>query len=142
MPNIYGIKIFALADVTVYYTCNLEIYVGEQPDGPYRKSTLPNAIVERLVNVTFDNWFTSVTLVQSLLKKKLPVVGTIRKNKRNLPLEFLTHKGRQLKSSIFGFRENCTLLSYVLKKQKCVLLIFSMQHEDNIDLADTLDQLC
>lgn len=169
-PNKYGLKIFALADAKVYYTYNLEVYVGQQPEGPFKKSNSPDAVVERLCepiygsgrNVTLDNWFTSVSLVQKLLEKKLTVVGTIRKNKRELPVEFVTPTGRKVKSSLFGFQENCTLVSYVPKKNKNVLLISSMHHDDAIDPAtgedckpeiitlynstkggvDTVDQLC
>lgn len=33
-PNKYGIKIFSLVDAKMHYTKNLEVYVGQQPDGP------------------------------------------------------------------------------------------------------------
>nr|CAI5867021.1 unnamed protein product [Callosobruchus analis] len=34
-PNKYGIQIFALVDSKMYYTCNLEVYVGQQPEGEF-----------------------------------------------------------------------------------------------------------
>ena len=36
------------------------------------------------INITGDNWFTSVPLVKDLLEKGLTYVGTIRKNKREM----------------------------------------------------------
>jgi len=33
-PNKYGIKIQALVDSRTFYTSNMEVYVGTQPDSP------------------------------------------------------------------------------------------------------------
>ncbi|KAJ8937356.1 hypothetical protein NQ314_011901 [Rhamnusium bicolor] len=94
-PNKYGIKIFALSDAKMYYTMNLEAYVRQQLYGPYKVSNSPNCIVERLCepitgsgrNLTMDNWFTSISLVEKLYKEyTLTVIGIIRKNKKELPL--------------------------------------------------------
>lgn len=71
-PNKYGIKIFALSDAKMFYTSKLEVYVGQQPEGPYKVSNSPSDVVYRLVdniknsgrNLTIDNWFTSVPLVK------------------------------------------------------------------------------
>lgn len=125
-PNRYGIKIFALCDAKMYYTSNLEVYVGTQPEGPYNVSNSPSDIVVRLCeiikgsgrNLTIDNWFTSIPLVEKLLKDfKLTVIGTLRKNKPELPLEFSksTHPSG---ASMFGFTKNMTLVSYIPKKKR------------------------
>lgn len=86
-PAKYGIKIFSLVDSRHYYTHNLEIYAGKQPEGPYQLSTKPVDIVMRLAepiyqsgrNITADNWFTAVSLVTELKDKKLSYVGTMKK---------------------------------------------------------------
>lgn len=141
-PNKYGIKIFAMVDARTFYTCNLEVYVGNQPDGPYKFSNSPGDVVERLSapvsgtgrNITIDNWFTSCELAEKMLTKhKLTIVGTLRKNKRQIPPEFVSTKGRELNSSLFGFQEKCTLVSYVPKKGKNVLLISTLHNDDKID---------
>ncbi|XP_023213628.1 piggyBac transposable element-derived protein 4-like [Centruroides sculpturatus] len=140
-PAKYGIKMFALCDVKTAYTVSLEPYLGKQPDGPYCFSTNAQDVVERLVtpvqgtnrNITGDNWFTSVSLVKALKAKKLTYVGTIRKNRREVPAEFLYMRNRALHSSIFGFESNCTMVSYCPKKNKAVLLISSMHFDDKID---------
>lgn len=167
-PNKYGIKIFALADAKLFYVSNLEIYVGTQPDGPYATDNRPALIVERMCqpiygskrNVTIDNWFTSKELVDKLLKEyKLTVVGTIRKNKKQLPIEFVNGKGREVNSSLFSFQENSTLVSYIPRKGKIVLLLSTLHNDDKIDSntgkpeiiitynetksgVDVLDKLC
>ena len=81
----------------------MEIYAGKQPEGPYKLSNSPANLVKRLNqlishtgrNVTFDNWFTSVTLAEEILKEhKITIVGSIRKNKRKIPPEFINTKER------------------------------------------------
>ena len=54
-------------------------------------------------NITADNFFSSYSLVSQLLSEKLTYIGTVRKNKKFLPLEFQTHCSRPLSSSVFGF---------------------------------------
>ena len=112
-PNKCGIKIYALVDSQVFYLHNLEIYAGLQPEGVYRIRNKPSDVVLRLCqpiygsgrNVTADNWFTSVELIEELRKKSLTYVGTIKKNKRQIPKEFITSAGRDINSSLFGFRK-------------------------------------
>ncbi|XP_023222340.1 uncharacterized protein LOC111623851 [Centruroides sculpturatus] len=140
-PNKYGIEIFMLVDSRMYYTHNLEIYCGKQPEGPYSVSNSPEEVVKRLTkhiagsgrNVTMDNRFTSFKLAMDLLKEKLTMVGTIRKHHRVIPKKFLDLAGRKIPSSMFGFREDATLVSYVPKKNKNVLLLSSMHHSGSID---------
>ncbi|KAB0804070.1 hypothetical protein PPYR_01040 [Photinus pyralis] len=166
-PNKYGIKIFALADSKTYYTVNMEVYLGKQPDGPYATDNSASAVVRRLCepirgscrNVTCDNWFTGVDLIHRLLNEyKLTFLGTIRKNKRELPIEFSKPTGRPIGSSIFGFQKDLTLVSYMPKPKKNVLLISSLHHDDIVSPSgkpemildynaskggvDTVDKLC
>nr|CAI5817329.1 unnamed protein product [Callosobruchus analis] len=124
-PAKYGIKVFALVDTKNAYTSNLEVYYGKQPPGPYCVENMAKDIVLRLAkpiegtgrNVTEDNWFSSVPLVRTLLQeKKLTYVGTVHRNKAEIPKEFLPKKDRQI-CSAFGFLEDCSLVSYYPKKK-------------------------
>ncbi|KAL4088632.1 hypothetical protein QTP88_023721 [Uroleucon formosanum] len=141
-PNKYGIKIQALVDSRTFYTANMEVYVGTQPDGPYKCDNSPMSIVKRMVapisktgrNVIMDNWYSSIPLSLDLLKNhNLTMVGTIRKNKREIPPCFLDTKKRTLNSSVFGYGEDILLTSYVPKKNKNVLLISTMHEQGDID---------
>ncbi|XP_030758011.1 uncharacterized protein LOC115883741 [Sitophilus oryzae] len=141
-PNKYGIKIFALVDASTTYCTNLEVYVGQQPEGPYKVKNDAFSIVSRLVepisglnrNLTCDNWFTSIALINSLLQEhKITFVGTLKKNKRELPPEFVNTRNRPECTSVFGFQENITIVSYVPKKNKNVILASSLHHDDSID---------
>ncbi|XP_066248793.1 piggyBac transposable element-derived protein 4-like [Euwallacea similis] len=169
-PNKYGIKIFALVDSKLFYTLNLEVYVRKQPKGRFDLSNSSTDLVLRLAkpiygtgrNVTEDNWFTNLELIEKLKNQKLSFVGTVRKNKRQIPPIFLNVKERAVYSSMFGFNKTATLVSYVPKKGKNVLLLSSMHFNDKIDQrtrelhkpemmsyynatksgVDTVDQLC
>lgn len=139
-PAKYGIKIFALCDSVNCYTSNLEVYVGTQPAGPYSVDNSAASITKRMVNiiynsgrnVTMDNWFTSIPLADDLLKKKVTIIGTIRKNKREVPPSFVSSKNRSVFSSYFGFSNNKTLVSYKANKNKIVILISTMHHDKQI----------
>lgn len=141
-PTKYGIKHFALVDSATYYLHKFEVYVGVQPDGPFKLPSNTESLVKRLVetisgtgrNVTMDNWFTSVPLAESLLHEHtLTMVGTLRKNKAEIPKCFLPEKSREVTSSLFGFQKDMTLCSYVQKPKKAVLLLSTMHHDDNVE---------
>jgi hypothetical protein len=68
-------------------------------------------------NVTLDNWFTSYPLAKSLLEDcKLTMVGIIKKNKRELPPEFINSKRRSPMTTIVCFQHNITIALFVPKK--------------------------
>ena len=84
------------------------------------------------VNHTSDriemSHFTTMNLANDLLQNKLTSMGTIRKNKACVPKEFLPNRSRLEFSSLFGFQNNCTLVSYVSKKRKAVILLYTIHH--------------
>lgn len=141
-PSKYGIKTFALVDAKMAYTMNLETYLGNQPEGPFRQSNSASDVVMRLVepikgshrNITTDNWFTSYPLAKNLLSNGITIVGTLRKNKTEIPKEFQPNKVRQPGSSLFGFQNDVTLVSYCSKKKQAVLVLSTLHHDDNIDV--------
>nr|CAH7732023.1 unnamed protein product [Callosobruchus chinensis] len=147
-PSKYGIKVFALIDARTFYTVNLEeVYLGEQPIGPFRVSNKVPDVVKRMIepingsgrNVSMDNWFTSFSVIEDLFTDyRLTVVGTVKKNKRELPTELTEIKSRPVYSSIFAYQQNMTLVSYVPRK-KNVLAVSSMHYDGRID-QDTGDK--
>ena len=64
---------------------------------------------------------------------KLSLVGTLNKNKPDIPKEFLPDKSRPQSSSLFGFSKNMTMVSYVPKKNKAVVLLSTMHNDAAID---------
>nr|XP_023025733.1 uncharacterized protein LOC111513737 [Leptinotarsa decemlineata] len=119
----------------------MEVYTGTQPAGPYQVSNKSLDVVVRMTepihdskrNITMDNWFTSIPLARSLLTDhKLTLLGTLRKDKVEIPPEFLTVR-RPAKTSMFAFTKDMTSVSYKPKKNKSVVLLSTMHHDDKID---------
>ncbi|KAK3765295.1 hypothetical protein RRG08_013264 [Elysia crispata] len=83
-------------------------------------------------NVICDNYFTDLKLAESLAKTKLTMIGTIKRNKTFLPLDFQEKKAIPLGESKFLFRNKTTLLSYQNKRPKNVLLLSTMHSKAEI----------
>src|SRR5215510_5531487 len=166
-PAKYGIKIFALCDAKTFFTGNLEVYCGKQPNGPYNFSSGPSDIVTRLTahlkgtcrNLTTDNWYTSYPLAVSLLKDKITLVGTLKKNKKEIPVEFLLYKRNKSIRRCLAFKSKLpwslshlkstgqcsysqpctTMLQLTLKPKSQEIIHFYNSTKGGVD---TVDQLC
>ncbi|CAH2088905.1 unnamed protein product [Euphydryas editha] len=135
-PAKYGLKIMCLCNAKTHYLFNAFIYSGRERDLPANATLIPTRTVMKLAepiygtnrNITGDNWFSSIELIEALIEKNLIYVGTIRKNKKEIPPQFLPHRSRVVLSSLYGFQRNKTLLSFVPKKNVSNSLVFSMHH--------------
>ncbi|XP_062864356.1 uncharacterized protein LOC134326079 isoform X3 [Trichomycterus rosablanca] len=83
-------------------------------------------------NVTCDNFFTSYELGLQLLKRKITMVGAVRKNKPELPPALLASKERKVFSSKFAFTPTTTPVSYLPKKNKNVVLLSTLHADGDI----------
>ncbi|XP_024151020.1 piggyBac transposable element-derived protein 4-like [Oryzias melastigma] len=133
-PGKYGIKIWAACDAKSSYAWNMQVYMGKPSTGRAEKNQGMRVVLDMTTglqghNITCDNFFTSHALGQELLKRKLTMVGTVRKNKPELPPALVSTRGRQALSSQFAFTDTHTLVSYVPKKNKIVILM-STVHKD------------
>ncbi|XP_072380570.1 uncharacterized protein [Diabrotica undecimpunctata] len=61
------------------------------------------------------------------------MIGTLRKNKIEIPVQFLDVKRSEIPSSAFSFSKDVILVSHVSEKKKCVVLVSSMHFGDKID---------
>lgn len=68
-------------------------------------------------------FFTSCALDEELLKRKVTMLGTVRRNKPELSSERLAVKNRKVTSLVFSFTEKATLVSYCPKEMNNVLLL-------------------
>ncbi|XP_063244872.1 piggyBac transposable element-derived protein 1-like [Bacillus rossius redtenbacheri] len=140
-PAKYGLIVYALVDSRTFYTSNLEIYAGRQPEGPYKCDNKSSSVVNHIAapiintsrNITMDKYFTSLPLARELLQKNTTIVGTLRKNKKEIPPLFVNTKGRAQRSSMFAFSSAGTLVYYVPKINKNVLLLSTLHSDDKID---------
>ncbi|GBP85250.1 PiggyBac transposable element-derived protein 4 [Eumeta japonica] len=145
-PAKYGVKVQCLADSSSFYVYNTYVYTGKGSDSyslseEDKKKPIPAQAVLRLCkpiynsnrNVTTDNWYSSIELSEELKNKGLTTVGTLKKNKAVIPKEFLPNKNKPINSSIFGFTKECTLVSFVPKKNKAVVLYSTMHHDNTVN---------
>ncbi|XP_071056574.1 piggyBac transposable element-derived protein 4-like [Onthophagus taurus] len=136
-PGKYGIKIWAACDSKTSYAYNCQIYIGKTADQRERNQgkrvvldpskPLTMGLEGSGRNVTMDNFFISLDLAREM-EKKLTLLGTIRKNKPELPQELVTPRHRELYSTIFGYQKKAMLAAYCPKKGKLVTLL-SIMHD-------------
>ncbi|UYV83356.1 hypothetical protein LAZ67_23000748 [Cordylochernes scorpioides] len=164
-PAKYGIKVFVLADSATYYFLTGKIYIGKDSNYDPNFSVPTNVVLELVKpientnrNITTDNWYTSYELAMELKKRNITLVGTLKKNKAIIPKNFLLNG--DIGVSQYGFDAmGVTILSYVPKQKKRVILLSSMHHEKYTEKdsnkpeiivyynytkggVDTHDQLC
>jgi hypothetical protein len=138
-PGKYGVKLWALADAQSFYCLNLQPYIGRT--GPVPERGQSQRVVLELTdfltgsgrNVYMDNFFTSLHLGRTLLGRNLTITGTIRKNKGEIPQELLPNPNRREQSSLFAFQEDATMVSYVPKKNKAVIMLSTLHKDATID---------
>ncbi len=83
--------------------------------------------------VVCDNYYTSFELYEKLKSIGLTMIGTVRKNKPEVP-ETLKQCGRAFSQiTRFAFHKNVMIASYVPKPQKLVLLMSSAHNNNEID---------
>lgn len=112
----------------------MQVYTGKPPGVPHERNLGRRIVLEMMDGfqghiVTCDNFFTSYALGIELLNKKMRMIGTIRRNKPELPSALTIPRGRAKFSSLFAFTETHTIVSYCPRKNKNVLLM-STVHED------------
>ena len=121
----------------------METYTGKKPNAR-REANLGEKVVLDLLegidaagrNVTCDNFFTSLSLTRKLLAKNVTLMGTIRKNKPELPLEMVSTKERKPFTTMFGFQQDCMIVSYCPKKNKIVNLLSTLRSEPKVDTSN------
>ncbi|MGH0115404.1 UNVERIFIED_CONTAM: hypothetical protein FKN15_000040 [Acipenser sinensis] len=76
--------------------------------------------------------FTSVPLAKALLEKGLTLVGMLHQNKLDIPAVMKTSKNREVHNTEFGLKENITMVSYVPKKGKTVILLSTLHQDKSV----------
>ncbi|XP_066259615.1 piggyBac transposable element-derived protein 4-like [Euwallacea similis] len=135
-PCKYAIKIIMVCDSSSKYMLDASPYLGKStktnglPLATYFVKELTKSVHGSNRNITMDNWFTSVGLANDLLKDpyKLTIIGTLRKNKREIPKKMLNVRERNPNTSMFCHDQMKTMVLYVPKKNKIVLLLSTL-HE-------------
>ncbi|KAE8296805.1 hypothetical protein D5F01_LYC05571 [Larimichthys crocea] len=132
-PGKYGIKIWAACDAKNSYAWNLQIYTGKAASGIPEKNQGKRVVLDMTTglqghNITCDNFFTSFELGQELLRRKLTMVGTMKKNKPELPAErkegqgstFLKTAAELTYHSVHIISNTKSILAGILLSQPCL----------------------
>nr|CAH7757259.1 unnamed protein product [Callosobruchus chinensis] len=87
----YGVKLFKICNPKGF-TWKIQIYSGKSQDGKTQTGLGERVVMylcEGLLGegrtLYTDNFYTSITLAQTLLNRNTHLVGTLRKNRKNLP---------------------------------------------------------
>lgn len=162
-PGSYGIKIWAMCDSRNSYLYNAKIYAGkigeisEKNQGENIVKELSIPILKSGRNITMDNFFTTHSLARYFLSQNITVVGTVRKNKKFLPISFQSSKGNENDVN-YIYQKDLMIIKYNQKKNKSVVLLSTQHsrpdindstkkpeiihyHNSNKSGVDTLDQL-
>lgn len=134
-PDKFGIKFWLATDVESKYILNGHPYLGKDEERPADVQLGESVVLKLLqphlnkgLNVTTDNFFTSVKLADELSAKKTTIVGTMRLNKRELPPIARDTSSPRYSSSALKYG-NKTLTIYRCKKRKNVAILSTM-HTD------------
>lgn len=124
-------------DSETCYVWKIQPYLGKGITGVPERNQGERVVLDLVEglkghNVTMDNFFSSHTLGQQLLKRNLTMVGTMRKNKRSIPPKLLQCKNIPRFNSTFAFTPDTTLVSYMSHKNKCTIVMSTMHHDTNV----------
>ncbi|XP_024935496.1 piggyBac transposable element-derived protein 4 [Cephus cinctus] len=139
-PDKCGINILMLCDTNTNYMVNAMPYlasVGKSADEDKRVSyvkALTKPIHGTNRNVTMDKWFTSTLLADTLLTEcKLTIVGPLKRRNLEFPIPFVSPKSREAGTSCYAFDNEKTMVSYIPKNNKTVILLSTMHKDDASD---------
>ncbi|XP_051938297.1 M-phase phosphoprotein 8 isoform X3 [Hippocampus zosterae] len=132
-----GIKIWTVCDVATSYAWNMQVYTGKPPGSEREKQRGMRVVLELCDTleghtVTTDKYFTSFALAAELSKKRIALVGRIGKNTPRLPPRLLNTTDRRIFSSLFAFRADQTLVSFIPKRGKNVLFLSTKHREPEL----------
>ncbi len=131
-PAKYGLKFFVATCSKTAFVLSMVPYLGKINNEV--ATNLGTKTVLELVknyegsgrNITTNNFYTNLDLLRDLRRKKLSLVGTLRKHRREVPPIALLSKGRAVNDCKFMYKKEATLLSLVPRKNKTCLILSSM----------------
>lgn len=134
----FGIKMFALCESATGYVYNFFLYTGATTiygDSNYPNEPISSRIVLELIHPLLnqgyclytDNYYTNIDLLDKLAQKRTDCVGTMRKNRVNIPVEL---KAKKLKKGdhIALYRRKQMVLKWYDKRE---VIFASSLHDDS-----------
>ena len=135
-PNRFHIKLLKVSESSTGYICSFEVYTGDasgQSQGNVQElqdASKTSCIVLGLLDsvqllyighhVHFDNYCNSPDLIDLLHKRKMHACGTVRKNRKSLPLAVTQAKLKQ-GETVFCHKNNLLVLKWRDKRKVYIL---------------------
>ncbi|XP_005917063.3 uncharacterized protein LOC121813594, partial [Haplochromis burtoni] len=131
-PDKFGIKFWVACDLKSKYICNVFPYLGKDPNRPTGERLSENVVMRLMEpfldkgrNVTTDNFFTSLSLAQKLLRRKTTILGTVNRIRREIPQSTRQTDRNAFTTQVFS-TSAATLTAYAAKRKKTVYILSSM----------------
>ena len=122
-PGRYGIKYQILANAENHYGYITIPYLGKEDAAAVNHvAQVVKNLFEHIKginrNVTCDHYFMSIDLFEQLYNDNIDAAGTVMPNRRHLPLSLLPKQARgcEVGSSLIGFKDNLTIVSWHPKR--------------------------
>ena len=128
----YGVKIYKLA-ATNGHTWSFMVYTGEQ-DPTAVLGHAQTVVLECHRTIVFDNFFTSMSLAESLLRNDTYLIGTLRSNCAGSGHGVGQKKLKR--GEVFGLQSNDRIKIIKWKYKRDVLMIFT-KPSNSATLVDT-----
>ena len=87
-------------------------------------------------DVCTDNFFTSYNLAKLLLEKSLPMFGTIRNHRREIPHSLNSKMELYTSTFLYNYDDGVCLVAYQAKRNKNPVVLLSSTHTNSSITAD------
>ena len=121
-----GFKVWAMADSLNGYICDFNVYTGASATGERETSlgekvilSLSESIQGRHHQLYYDNYFSSIGLLEKLLAEGTYACGTIRSNRKNFP-SAISMEAKSLERGGFLFRQCGNIVATAWRDNKVV----------------------
>ena len=143
-PCKFGVKMWVLAEATTGYVLGFQVYTGAVLPAMSPEDHTSKGLVYRVVMdlmepyqgkghcLFMDNFYTSVDLVQELLKRGTYSTGTICPNRKNFPEDSKVDKKNVLEIGNFRFA-TFNDLTVVLWRDRRDVFVLSSMHSRSVD---------
>ena len=141
-PRKYGLKIFWACESSIGYALNAMAYGGREGDRVHRN--LGQDVVMKLVEPYFetgrdvctDSFFTTYNLAKLLLEKKLTLLGTVRRQRRDVPRSIMNKMELYNSKFVYNHQDGICLVVYQAKKNKLPVILLSSSHFEGVVSTD------
>ncbi|VDL83170.1 unnamed protein product, partial [Nippostrongylus brasiliensis] len=130
----YGIKLFKLCSHGGY-TSKVNVYAGKDKA---RCGTVADSVIMELMedyldqgrHLCTDNWYTSIPLARTLIKRKTNLVGTLRRNRKGIPSQVKEKKLKRGESCSQQDRNGIMVMKW---KDKREIFMLSTSHDNSFN---------